>query len=136
MDVVFVCDFRQELSLLGYIPSHLNSNIKVVEWLPQSDLLAHKNIRAFVSHVGHNSLYESAYHGVPVVAVPLFGDQPANAKKVEHRGFGVSVDYRNIDAQKVFETIDNVVTEPRYCYVCHLERIVMEINNRLFLHSI
>ena len=130
------CGFRLcsgVMSLLGYIPSHLNSNIKVVEWLPQSDLLAHKNIRAFVSHVGHNSLYEAAYHGVPVVAVPLFGDQPANAKKVERRGFGVAVDYRNTDARKVFETIDKVVTEPRYCYVS-VTLIVMEINNRLFLH--
>ena len=101
----------------GYIPPNLSSNIKVVDWLPQSDLLAHKNIRAFVSHVGHNSLYESAYHGVPVVAVPLFGDQPANAKKAEHYGFGVTVDYRNTDAQEVYEAIHNVVTKPRYFYL-------------------
>ena len=44
-----------------------------------------------------------------MVAVPLFGDQPANArkscsKKGERRSFGVTVDYRNTDAQKVFES--------------------------------
>ena len=99
----------------GYIPSSLSPNIKVVEWLPQNDLLAHKDIKAFVSHVGHNSLYEAAYHGVPVVAFPLFLDQHANAKKVEHLGLGLSVDFKSTDAQQMFETTELVINEPRYC---------------------
>ena len=85
-----------------------------MDWLPQNDLLAHKDIKAFVSHVGHNSLYESAYHGVPVVAVPLFADQFHNAKKAEHFGFGIAVDYQNMNAQQLFEAIENVVNKPRY----------------------
>ena len=101
-------------SLAGYIPSFLGSNIKVVEWLPQNDLLAHKDIKAFVSHVGHNSLYESAYHGVPLVAVPLAGDQPANAMKAEHFGLGLAVDYISTNAQQMFETIELIISEPRY----------------------
>ena len=84
-----------------------------MEWLPQNDLLAHKDIKAFVSHVGHNSLYESAYHGVPVVAVPLFIDQHSNAKKAQHVGLGLAVDYKIINAQQLFETIERVISEPR-----------------------
>ena len=104
-------------SISGYIPSFLGSNIKVVEWLPQNDLLAHKDIKAFVSHVGHNSLYESAYHGVPLVAFPLWGDQTANAKKVEHTcGLGLAVDYESSDAQQMFEALEVVISEPRYLF--------------------
>ena len=120
-------------SSAGYIPSSLSPNIKAVEWLPQNDLLAHKDIRAFVSHVGHNSFYESAYHGVPVVAVPLFADQPTNAKKVEHFGFGLSVDYKSTTAQQLFETIDLVISEPRYMFFLlpihnfHIVHIVTKI---------
>jgi len=99
--------------LAGYIPSFLSTNIRVQEWLPQNDLLAHKDIKAFVSHVGHNSLYESAYHGVPVLAFPLFGDQQSNAKKVEHIGLGLAVYYKSINAQQLFETIERVISEPR-----------------------
>ena len=99
--------------LAGYIPSFLATNVKVQEWLPQNDLLAHKDIKAFVSHVGHNSLYESAYHGVPLLAFPLFGDQQSNAKKVEHVGLGLAVDYKTINAQQLFETIELVISEPR-----------------------
>jgi len=98
----------------GYIPSVLNANIKVVPWLPQNGLLAHKDIKAFVSHVGHHSLYESAYHGVPVVAIPLFGDQLFNAKKVEYFGLGIAVDHQTVNAQQLQEAIERVVNEPRY----------------------
>ena len=85
----------------------------MVDWLRQNDLLAHKDIKAFVSHVGHNSLYESAYHGVPVVAFPLYVDQQSNAKKAEHVGIGLAVDYKSTDAQQLLETIERVIGEPR-----------------------
>ena len=84
-----------------------------MEWLPQNDLLAHKDIKAFVSHVGRNSLYEAAYHGVPVVAFPLFADQHMNAKKAEGVGIGLAVDRTSCNAQELFDTIERVINEPR-----------------------
>ncbi|KAL9957654.1 hypothetical protein ACROYT_G034577 [Oculina patagonica] len=100
--------------LQGYVPSFLATNIKIIEWLPQNDLLAHKDIKAFVSHVGHNSLYESAYYGVPLVAFPLYGDQQSNAKKAEHVGFGLTVDYKTSDADQLLETMQRVISEPSF----------------------
>ncbi|KAJ7354805.1 UDP-glucuronosyltransferase 1-1 [Desmophyllum pertusum] len=81
-------------------PPFLSPNIKVVNWLPQNDLLAHKDIKAFVSHVGHNSLYESA----PV----------SNAKIAEEFGLGIAVDHETVDAQQLTDTIERVVNEPRF----------------------
>ena len=75
--------------------------------------MAHKDIKAFVSHVGHNSLYEAAYHGVPVVAYPLFADQSSDAKKAEHFGLGLRVDHRSTNAQQLVEKIELVISEPR-----------------------
>ena len=72
---------------------------------------------AFVSHVGHNSLYESTFHGVPVVAFPLFGDQHSNAKKIVHLGLGLSVHHRTTSVHQVVETIETVIAEPRYYFV-------------------
>ena len=58
-------------------------------------------------------MYESAYHGVPVVAVPLFADQFSNAKKVEQFGLGIVVDYKSVYVDQLFEAIEQVITEPR-----------------------
>ena len=104
------------LSFTGNIPPSVSPNIKIVKWLPQIDLLGHKDIKAFVSHAGHNSVYESTYHGVPLVAFPLFSDQPANAKKITHLGLGLRVDYQNFTAQEMFEKIELVINEPRYLF--------------------
>ena len=86
----------------------------MVNWLPQNDLLAHKDIKAFVSHVGHSSHYKSAYHGVPVVAVPLFADQFFNARKVEHFGLGIALDHHTATADEIVKAIELVMNEPRY----------------------
>ena len=98
---------------LDYVPTSLSPNIKVVPWLPQNVLLAHKDIKVLVSHVGHNSLCESAYHGVPLVAIPLFGDQFSNAMKAEQFGLGIAVDYHTMDTEQLFETIVRVINESR-----------------------
>lgn len=60
----------------------LDSNVKLVKWAPQNDILGHSAVEAFVTHAGSNSLYEAAYHGKPVVSVPIMNEQPANAVKV------------------------------------------------------
>ena len=61
---------------------NLGTNIKLIGWAPQNDVLGHPAVKAFLTHAGINSLYEAAYHGKPVVSVPLIVDQPANAAKV------------------------------------------------------
>ena len=60
----------------------LGRNIKLTDWAPQNDVLGHPAVKAFLTHAGINSLYEAAYHGKPIVSVPLIVDQPANAAKV------------------------------------------------------
>jgi len=59
----------------------VGSNIKVVDWAPQNDILGHAAVKAFVTHAGSNGLYEAAFHGKPVVSVPIMNEQPDNAAK-------------------------------------------------------
>ena len=62
----------------------LPKHVQPIKWGPQNDILAHPATKAFITHAGANSLYEAAYHAVPVVAIPIFGDQPRNAAQVRN----------------------------------------------------
>jgi glucuronosyltransferase len=50
-------------------------NIKIASWLPQRDILAHKNVRVFITHGGLLGTTEALIEGVPVLGIPIFGDQ-------------------------------------------------------------
>ena len=84
-----------------------------MDWLPQSDLLAHPKTKTFVTHTGHHSQTEAAYRGIPVVMIPLFSDQFDNAEKGERFGLGLKVDYNTVTADELFKIIERVIYEPR-----------------------
>lgn len=67
------------------------SNIKLVDWAPQNDVLAHPAVKLFVTQSGINSLYEAAYNAVPMVSVPIIGDQINNAAKAKYHGIALTV---------------------------------------------
>lgn len=43
------------------------------------DVLGHPNTKVFVSHCGVHSINEAAFHGVPIVAVPIQFEQVGQA---------------------------------------------------------
>ncbi|XP_052895871.1 UDP-glycosyltransferase UGT5-like [Anopheles moucheti] len=86
----------------------------VRRWLPQDDILAHPKVRLFITHGGLLSCTEAIYHGVPIVAIPIFGDQPLNAARVAHAGWGVTVAYSELDEYSFERAINEVLQEERY----------------------
>lgn len=50
----------------------------VRKWFPQDDILAHDNVKLFVTHGGLLSCTESILRGKPIVGIPIFGDQMVN----------------------------------------------------------
>uniref|UniRef100_A0A673TGJ8 glucuronosyltransferase n=1 Tax=Suricata suricatta TaxID=37032 RepID=A0A673TGJ8_SURSU len=92
----------------------LAPNVKIVDWLPQNDLLAHPRIRLFVTHGGMNSIMEAIQHGVPMVGISLFGDQPENLNRVEARKFGVSLQLKQINREILAVKMKQVIEDKRY----------------------
>ena len=62
----------------------LPKRIRIGTWFPQNDLLGHENVTGFLTHGGTNGQYEALYHGVPMVTLPMFGDQVNNYFKYKH----------------------------------------------------
>ncbi|XP_061130131.1 2-hydroxyacylsphingosine 1-beta-galactosyltransferase [Syngnathus typhle] len=98
----------------GVPPSNIGSNTKLVDWMPQNDLLGHSNIRAFLSHGGLNSIFEAMYHGVPVVGVPLFGDHYDTMTRVTAKGMGIMLHWKSMSADDLYNALFTVINDPRY----------------------
>ncbi|XP_060639783.2 UDP-glucuronosyltransferase 1-6-like isoform X3 [Anolis sagrei] len=98
----------------GETPPNLGKNTKLVKWLPQNDLLAHPKTRAFITHAGSHGVYEGICNGVPMVLMPLFGDQMDNAKRVESRGAGVALNIIEMTAKDISEALKAVIYDKKY----------------------
>lgn len=63
---------------------------------PQQDLLGHPRCRLFLSQGGMMSLQESVFHGVPILIIPFFGDQFANAQRAARQGYGRKLELKGM----------------------------------------
>jgi UDP:flavonoid glycosyltransferase YjiC (YdhE family) len=84
-------------------------NVRVESWVPQADVLAVAT--AVVCHGGSGSMLGALAAGLPLVVVPLFADQPDNARRVEEVGAGVAV---QPDACAIREALRAVLEQVSY----------------------
>lgn len=112
----------------GLIPSGLPSNVKVLPWIPQNDLLAHGGTKAFISHTGHNSLNEAAFYGVPLICMPLFLDQFSNCAQAQSVGMAIGVDIKTVTGDEIYNSITRIIQEPRYLNYNSYNIIVKNFN--------
>jgi len=92
----------------------LPKNVKLSKWLPQQDVLGHPNCKVFITHGGFGGTTEAVYHAVPLVGLPMFGDQNLNMEKNEEAGFAITLDYATLTEEKLAQALNEVITEPKY----------------------
>ncbi|XP_064410286.1 UDP-glucuronosyltransferase 3A1-like isoform X2 [Latimeria chalumnae] len=92
----------------------LAPNVKLVDWLPQNDLLGHPKCRLLVTHGGINSLMQAVYHSVPVLGIPLFGDQFDNLVRVETKQLGIALKIDELKAHTFANTMKKLMQDKRY----------------------
>ncbi|KAJ4448256.1 hypothetical protein ANN_10270 [Periplaneta americana] len=91
-------------------------NVKIAKWLPQFDVLNHPKIRMFLGHGGLLGTIEAVHVGVPMVGIPMYGDQKVNMKMVEAAGMGVLLQYSDITKDNVLEALKTVLDNPSHCH--------------------
>ncbi|XP_012328830.2 UDP-glucuronosyltransferase 2A2 isoform X1 [Aotus nancymaae] len=98
----------------GKKPATLGSNTQLYDWIPQNDLLGHPKTKAFITHGGTNGIYEAIYHGVPMVGVPMFADQPDNIAHMKAKGAAVEVNLNTMTSVDLLSALRTVINEPSY----------------------
>lgn len=76
-------------------------------WVPQWAVLAHPAVQLMVCHGGPRSVKEAAVLGVPLVLLPLGGDQMANTQNAVDAGFGLDGTGLGLDALR--EVVDTAL---------------------------
>ncbi|CAG4945780.1 unnamed protein product [Parnassius apollo] len=69
-------------------------NIFLSKWLPQNDILG---------------TTEAVYHGVPIIGMPMFGDQATNAGAIEESGFGVKINLEDLTKDNLLQKFKTVL---------------------------
>lgn len=98
----------------GEMPDRMPENVKVMDWVPQNDLLGHPRCLAALLHGGANGMLEAAYHGVPVAGLPLFADQWDNVLRAVEHGMAVMVDKDAFTAESLRGDLQRLLKDPSY----------------------
>ncbi|XP_041470570.1 UDP-glucuronosyltransferase 1A1-like isoform X3 [Lytechinus variegatus] len=89
-------------------------NVKTMSWLPQNDLLGHPKTRLFIFHGGNNGFYETIYHGVPAIIIPLTGDAIDQGVRLKHQGFGIVLDKTRVTVDTLDDAIKTILSNKSY----------------------
>ena len=88
-------------------------NVFIKSWWPQDDILAHPNVKVFITHGGLLGSTEAIYHGVPVIGIPIFGDQELNMARAQRAGYGLTVNYRNLTEDALSWALNEVLGDTK-----------------------
>ncbi|XP_055843263.1 UDP-glycosyltransferase UGT5-like [Episyrphus balteatus] len=96
-----------------YLKRSLPENVLAKTNFPQTDVLAHPKLKAFVTHCGGLSSQEAMWRGVPMVGVPLFFDQHRNLRQSMDAGIAVKLDFLTMTTEDLVQAIKKVIEDPQ-----------------------
>lgn len=77
--------------------------------MPQLEVLQHADV--FVTHGGMNSSSEALYYGVPLVVIPVTGDQPLVAKRVNEVEAGIRLNRKELTSELLRESVKKLLND-------------------------
>ncbi|XP_068624146.1 UDP-glucosyltransferase 2-like [Battus philenor] len=92
----------------------ISKNLKISKWLPQSDLLRHPKIKLFITQGGLQSTDEAISAGVPVIGIPMLGDQWYNVANYERFKIGIGLEMNTLTEEKLLSAIKTVIEDKSY----------------------
>ncbi|CAD7000181.1 unnamed protein product [Ceratitis capitata] len=93
---------------------HLPPNVKIQSWLPQNDILAHPNVKVFITHGGIFGTQEGIHWGVPMLSIPLYGDQHRNTIKSVRAGYARTLNFGTMSSEDLVQNIKLLISDPSY----------------------
>ncbi|XP_001653288.2 UDP-glucuronosyltransferase 2B20 [Aedes aegypti] len=96
------------------MPIEVPKNVYIRKWMPQNDLLAHPNLKLFITHSGLLSTQEAIYNGVPIIGFPVFADQHQNINYCMEQGVGKKLLIKDVKSSDLANAIRELMTDGSY----------------------
>nr|ASX93994.1 UDP-glycosyltransferase UGT33U1 [Zygaena filipendulae] len=93
------------------LPMKQPENVMISKWFPQADVLNHTNIKLFICQGGLQSTDEALMNGVPLIGIPMLGDQWFNTEKYEHHRIGKKLDFNTVTEEELLNSIETVIKD-------------------------
>ena len=93
---------------LGDLPP----NVIAEPFVPHTHLLPRCD--ALITHAGAGTLITGIMHGLPMLMIPFFGDQPPNAERAAAAGAGIMLDQATLTPEGVREATAKLLNDPSY----------------------
>lgn len=90
----------------------LPDNVLLCKRVAQTSLLP--RCALFVTHGGNNSVQEAMQAGIPMLVVPIAGEQIYNAERVKWLGVGERANIDETDSHQLSSLIREMLTKPDY----------------------
>ncbi|XP_037089979.1 UDP-glucosyltransferase 2-like [Pollicipes pollicipes] len=90
--------------------TNIPANILPSKWLPQQDILGDSKCRLFISHGGFASVLEALCHGVPLLAMPVTGDQQSNAAHAADLGVAEVLTWESLTSETLQAAIRSAMS--------------------------
>jgi glucuronosyltransferase len=88
----------------------MRNNLKYID----KNFIEHENTKLFITHGGLMGIQESIYFAVPMISIPLFGDQPVNADLIVEKGISKIIQLNNITEEGLTSAIKDILYNPVY----------------------
>ncbi|KAH8294655.1 hypothetical protein KR018_000886, partial [Drosophila ironensis] len=90
------------------------SNVFISNWFSQQDILAHPNVKLFITHGGMLSTIESIHFATPMLGLPFFFDQFRNMEYVRRQGLGLVLYFNEMTADDLKSAIHQLLTDKSF----------------------
>ncbi|KAK8724722.1 hypothetical protein OTU49_011233, partial [Cherax quadricarinatus] len=89
-------------------------NVMITNWVPQQDILAHNNVKVFITHCGLLGTQESIYHATPLLGLPIFADQNRNSMFIRNSGVGDFLLWEELTEDVIVNAVNDIINNPKY----------------------
>ncbi|GMS85507.1 hypothetical protein PENTCL1PPCAC_7682, partial [Pristionchus entomophagus] len=91
------------------------TNLIETTWVPQIDMLYDSRLSLFITHCGQGSTIEATTAGVPLIVVPIVGDQKRNAAVIDRIGTGIVLEKESLgDSEELENALRSALSSDKY----------------------